>query len=69
MNPLNKVSAFIRSKTLRYVLRHPLDGTRNLLALRGAKSLVTKKSAAVTAVVAATAIAVPMAMRESSDEG
>lgn len=57
----NAVTRFARMKTLKYVLRHPFKGTRNLLALRGARSLVTKKGAAVTAAVA-TAAAVPFAV-------
>lgn len=57
-------------KTMKYLLRHPVNGTRNLLALKGAKSMITPKRAAVTAAVATTAVAVPLAVRamKSSDE-
>ncbi|MDZ7778514.1 MAG: hypothetical protein U5R14_01070 [Gemmatimonadota bacterium] len=63
----NAVKRFARIKTLKYLLRHPFTGTRNLLALRGARSLVTRKSAAVTAAVAATAVAVPLALRKGKN--
>lgn len=60
-----------RMKTLKYLVRHPIDGTRNLLALRGARSLARTRGAAVTAAVAATAVAVPLAVRavRGTDEG
>jgi hypothetical protein len=48
----------------KYLLRHPWKGTRNLLALRGMKSIFwTKRAAVVTAATAATAVAVPLAIR------
>ena len=62
MNKMKIAKRFGRSMALKYLLRHPLKGTRNLLALRGAKSLVTKRGAAVTAAVATTAVAVPVAI-------
>jgi hypothetical protein len=53
-------------KVTKYLLRHPVRGTRNLLALRGLRSLVMTKRAAVVAVAAATtAVAVPLAVRAS----
>lgn len=54
-------------KTMKYLLRHPINGTRNLLALKGAKSMITPKRAAVTAAVATTAVAVPIAVRAMKD--
>jgi hypothetical protein len=62
MNKVKVAKRLGRSMALKYLVRHPLKGTRNLLALRGAKSLVTKKGAAMTAAVATTAVAVPVAM-------
>jgi hypothetical protein len=66
------LKGFVSWKTVKYLLRHPLSGTRNLLALKGAKSIATSRGAAITAAVATTAVAVPLAvkaMRSDSDEG
>lgn len=60
MTPLK---GFAGWKTMKYMLRHPIKGPRNLLALKGAKSMFTRKRAAVTAAVATTAVAVPIAVR------
>lgn len=51
-------------KTAKYLFRHPIRGTRNLLALRGLKSLVmTRRAAYVGAVAVSTAVAMPLAIR------
>ena len=63
MKKTTPLKGFLRWKILKYVLRHPINGPRNLLALKGAKSMVTRKRAAVTAAVATTAVAVPLAVR------
>jgi len=58
------LAAAVKAPRLTYVLRHPIKGPRNLLALRGAKSLLRTRGAAVTAAAAATtALALPLAMR------
>jgi hypothetical protein len=56
--------AVVGMKATKYLLRHPVRGTRNLLALRGLMSLVmTKRAAAVAVAAATTAVAVPLAVR------
>ena len=44
--------AYVKAPKVTYLMRHPLRGTRNLLAIRGAKSLLKSRGAAVTAAVA-----------------
>lgn len=59
-----KVVGFFKAPKITYLLRHPIKGSRNLLALRGAKSLLKTKGAAVTAAaVATTAVAAPLAAK------
>lgn len=63
--------AYMKAPKVTYLARHPLRGTRNLLAIRGAKSLLKSRGAVVTAAVATTAVAVPLAvlaMTESSKD-
>jgi len=65
---LGRVAKFIgtvKAPKLTYFLRHPLKGPRNLLALRGAKSLLKTNSTAITAAaVAATAVvAAPLTVK------
>jgi hypothetical protein len=45
-----------------YLVKHPVEGTRNLLALRGARSLLKGRAGAIAAGVAASAAAVPLAI-------
>lgn len=64
-----RYAAMVKAPRLTYVLRHPINGPRNLLALRGAKSLLKTRGAMVTAAaLATTAVAVPLAMRAMRDE-
>jgi len=56
-------AAVVKAPKASYVLRHPIKGTRNLLMLRGAKSMLQTRGAALTAAAAATAIAVPVAAK------
>jgi hypothetical protein len=55
--------AFVKAPKATYLLRHPLRGPRNLLALRGAKSLLKSRGMAVTAAAATTAVAIPLAVK------
>lgn len=65
-----KFAAMVKAPRLTYLLRHPIKGPRNLLALRGAKSLLKTRGAAVTAAaVATTAVAVPLAVKAMKDDG
>lgn len=66
---MTPMKGFAGWKTMKYMLRHPIKGPRNLLALKGAKSMVTRRRAAVTAAVATTAVAVPMAVRAMRGSG
>jgi len=52
----------IRHWKAAYLVKHPLRGPKNLLALRGALSLLRTRTAAITAGVAAGAAAVPLAL-------
>ena len=55
-------------KVMKYLLRHPVRGTRNLLALRGLRSILpSKRVAVVTAAAATTAVAVPLAVRAAKN--
>ena len=61
---LAKLAGMLKAPKLTYILRHPMKGPRNLLALRGAKSLLKTKGAAITtAAVAATAVAAPLTLK------
>lgn len=59
--------AYVKAPKLTYLARHPLRGTRNLLAIRGAKSLLRSRGAVVSAAVATTAVAVPLAVMALAD--
>jgi hypothetical protein len=62
--------AYVKAPKVTYLVRHPLRGARNLLAIRGAKSLLKSRGVVVTAAVATTAVAVPLAvlaLRESPE--
>lgn len=63
----------VKAPKLTYLLRHPIKGPKNLLALRGAKSILKSRGAAVTAAAVATAaVATPLAvkaLKNDSDEG
>lgn len=57
LKTLALTAAMVKAPKATYLLRHPLKGTRNFLMLRGAKSLLGTRKAAVTA---AAAVAVPV---------
>jgi hypothetical protein len=58
------LKTFAGVKVANYLFRHPLRGTRNLLALQGARSLVmTKRVAYATAIGVTTAVAIPLVIR------
>lgn len=57
LKTLAMTAAVVKAPKATYLLRHPLKGTRNLLMLRGARSLLGTRKAAATA---AAAIAVPV---------
>jgi hypothetical protein len=65
---LATAAAVVKAPRATYLLRHPLKGTRNLLMLRGARSLLGTRKAALTA---AAAVAVPVTtwllVRDGSD--
>lgn len=60
---LAMAAAVVKAPKATYLLRHPIKGSRNLLMLRGARSLLRTRGAAVTAAAAATAVAVPVAVK------
>lgn len=69
MGRIAKWALMAKAPRLTYLLRHPLKGPRNLLALRGAKSLLKTRGAALTAAaVATTAVAVPLAVMAKKDD-
>jgi hypothetical protein len=53
---------YAKAPTATYLVKHPVEGTRNLLALRGARSLLKGRAGAIAAGVAASAAAVPLAI-------
>ena len=58
------VRTFTGLKMAKYLIRNPVRGTKNLLALQGLRSLVmTKRAAVVAAAAVTTAVAVPLALR------
>jgi hypothetical protein len=57
MKALATTVAVLKAPRATYLLRHPVKGTRNLLMLRGARSLLGTRKAAATA---AAAVAVPV---------
>ena len=64
MGKAAKLTAMVKAPKMSYLLRHPVKGPKNLLALRGIKSLLKTRSAAIAAAaVATTAIATPIAMK------
>lgn len=61
---LATIAGMIKAPKLTYLLRHPLKGPKNLLALRGAKSILKTRGAAVAAAAVATAaVATPLAVK------
>lgn len=57
MKTLAVATAAVKAPKATYLLRHPVKGTRNLLMLRGARSLLGTRKAAVAA---AAVVAVPV---------
>ena len=70
-NPIAPLLRKVKAAKLRYLVRHPIKGSKNLLALRGAKSILKTRGAAVTAAAMATAaVATPLAVKAfKSDAG
>jgi hypothetical protein len=58
-----RIAATLKAPRLTHLVRHPIKGPKNLLALRGAKSLIMTRAAAITAAAATTALAVPLAVK------
>jgi len=64
------VKTFAGLKMAKYLIRNPVRGTKNLLALQGLRSLVmTKRAAVVAAAAVTTAVAVPLALRAARNSG
>lgn len=62
---LKKIASLVgytKAPRATYLLKHPVKGPKNLLALRGAKSLMKTRGAAIAAGVAAGAAALPLAL-------
>lgn len=58
-----KLAGMLKAPKLTYLLRHPVKGPRNLLALRGAKSLMKSRGGVfAAAAMATTAVAAPLAV-------
>ncbi len=70
MGRIAKLTAVFKAPKLWYLVRHPIKGPKNLLAWRGAKSLLKTRGAAVTAAVTTAAVATPLAVKAmKSDSG
>jgi hypothetical protein len=58
---IGKILGWVKAPRLTYLIQHPVKGPKNLLALRGAKALLTTRTAKVAAAaVATTVVALPM---------
>ena len=59
-----RIAAMLKAPKLTHLVRHPIKGTKDLLALRGAKSLMDTRGVKMTAAAVATAaMAVPLAVK------
>ena len=67
MGRIARFAAYMKFPRLTHVLRHPIKGPRNLLAIRGAKSLLRTRGAALTAAAATTALAIPLVVKAMTD--
>lgn len=60
---LTNLVAHAKAPKITYLVKHPIKGPKNLLALRGARSLMKTRGAALAAAgVALGAAAVPLAV-------
>lgn len=59
---LSGMLGYMKAPKTTYLVRHPVKGPKNLLALRGAKSLLKTKGAAIAAGVVAGAAAIPLVL-------
>lgn len=55
---LTKLFAYKKAPKATYMLRHPVKGTKALLAAKGAKGLVTGKTGAVLGTMAAIPVGI-----------
>jgi hypothetical protein len=63
MKKLTSLVGYMKAPKATYLIKHPIKGPKNLLALRGAKAMLNTKRAAMTAAgVVAGAAAIPMAI-------
>ncbi len=62
MKKLTSLLGYMKAPRATYLAKHPVKGPKNLLALRGARSMLKTKGAAVTAGIVAGAAAIPMAI-------
>lgn len=62
LKKLASLVGYTKAPRATYLLKHPVKGPKNLLALRGAKSLMKTRGAAIAAGVAAGAAALPLAL-------
>ena len=61
---LTSLMGYAKAPKTTYLLKHPIKGPKNLLALRGARSLLEGKGAAIAgAGLAIGAAAIPLALR------
>lgn len=62
---LTSLLGYAKAPKTTYLLKHPIKGPKNLLALRGARSLLQDKGATIAAAagLAVGAAAIPVAMR------
>lgn len=59
---LTSLLGYMKAPKTTYLIKHPIKGPKNLLALRGARSLARTRGAAIAAGVAAGAAAIPLAL-------
>lgn len=63
LGKLTNLVGYAKSPKITYLVNHPIKGPKNLLALRGARSLMKTRGAALAAAgVALGAAAVPVAV-------
>lgn len=62
LKTVTKLFGYVKAPKTTYLLNNPKKGPKNLLALRGAKSLARTKGAAIAAGVAAGAAAIPLVL-------
>ena len=61
---LTSLLGYAKAPKTTYLLKHPIKGPKNLLALRGARSLLRTRGAAIAATgLAVGAATIPLALR------